>query len=562
LKWNNRQACYCERVGNERTGLDVLIVGAGPTGLSLAAQLTRFGTRFRIVDELPDRRHESRALAVQARSLEILDTIDLADSLVEKGRRAMRVRIHVGGGGALIPVADIGRPDTRFPFVLFVSQAETEAVLADWLARHGIEIERACRAEISAATDREPVACQLTHALGQSEAVAARYVVGCDGAHSTVRRAAALSFEGEAYPQRFMLADLEIDGPLEPDAANVFPGVGGGVLVLPLGVPRTWRLIAVVPGEPELIPDAAEPTLAIEELQRFVDRVVGSRLRLRDPAWLTRFRLHHRQVDRYRRGRLFVAGDAAHIHSPAGGQGMNTGIQDAWNLGWKLGLVCRGQAPEKLLDSYHDERWPVGRYLLRFTDRLFAVAARALGAGPIAAGMRNLALRAIVPALAASPSLRQRAFHRVSQLGIRYRRSPAVQDGIPHLAGGPQAGDRMPNLPVLKDGVATTIHELIGNPTFHVLWCATEIPSREVGSLVRDRPIALHHLNAVVDSVTAATLERLGVAHGASALYLVRPDGHIAYRCSGTNAGELAPYLDEWLPRPTQTGMPTASSQR
>jgi 2-polyprenyl-6-methoxyphenol hydroxylase-like FAD-dependent oxidoreductase len=538
-------------VGNQRTELDVLIVGAGPTGLSLAAQLTRFGTRFRIVDELPDRRHESRALAVQARSLEILDTIDLADSLVARGRRAIRVRIH----------ADIGRPDTRFPFVLFVSQAETEAVLADWLARHGIEIERACRAEMSVATDGEPVACQLTHASGQSEAVAARYVVGCDGAHSTVRHAAALSFEGEAYPQRFMLADLEIDGPLEPDAANVFPGVGGGVLALPLGAPRTWRLIAVVPGEPEPIPDAAETTLAIEELQSFVDRVVGSRLRLRDPAWLTRFRLHHRQVNRYRRGRLFVAGDAAHIHSPAGGQGMNTGIQDAWNLGWKLGLVCRGQAPETLLDSYHDERWPVGHYLLRFTDRLFSVAARALGAGPIAAVVRNLALRAVVPALAASPSLRQRAFHRVSQLGIRYRRSPAVQEGMPHLAVGPQAGDRMPNLPVLDEGVATTIHELIGTPTFHVLWCATVNPSREVSSLARDRPIALHHLNAAVDSVTAATLERLGVARGASALYLVRPDGHIGYRCSGTNAGELARYLDEWLPRPTRTGMPIAPLQ-
>jgi hypothetical protein len=240
---------------------------------------------------------------------------------------------------------------------------------------------------------------------------------------------------------------------------------------------------------------------------------------------------------------------------------MNTGIQDALNLGWKLGLVCRGQAPETLLDSYHDERWPVGHYLLRFTDRLFSVAARALGAGPIAAGVRNLALRAVVPALAASPSLRQRAFHRVSQLGIRYRRSPAVQEGMPHLAGGPQAGDRMPNLPVRDEGVATTIHELIGTPAFHVLWCATVNPSREVSRLARDRPIALHHLNAALDSVTAATLERLGVARGASALYLVRPDGHIGYRCSGTNAGELARYLDEWLPRPTGTGMPIAPLQ-
>jgi hypothetical protein len=252
-------------------------------------------------------------------------------------------------------------------------------------------------------------------------------------------------------------------------------------------------------------------------------------------------------VSDYRHGRLFVAGDAAHIHSPAGGQGMNTGIQDAWNLGWKLGLVCRARAPEILLDTYHDERWPVGRYLLRFTDRLFAIAARALAAGPAAARLRNLTVRTLLPIVAASPSLRQRGFHRVSQLGIRYRRSRAVREGTPALPRGPRAGDRLPNLPGVIDGTMTTLHEATRAASFHLLWCSTGEPTREVRTLLAGRPIAVHHLRPDPAPSTDTALAGLGLEPAESGLYLVRPDGHVAYRCAGTDTDDLSRYVADWL---------------
>lgn len=531
--------------------LDVLVVGAGPTGLSLAAQLRRAGVRFRVVDALPGRHHESRALAVQARSLELLDAIGLAEPLVARGRQALRVQLHVDPtADTVIPLTRVGRDDTRFPFVLFVSQAETEDALVAWLDAHAVAIERGVTVS-DAADEGDSVQCTLTGRDGTTEAVRARYVVGCDGAHSTIRHAARLSFDGDAYPQRFMLADVEIDGALTPDTVHAFPGIGGALLVLPLGTPRTWRLIAIDPRAPD---SSAAPTispLALDELQAFVDRLADRPLRLRDAAWITRFRLHHRQAERYRRGRLFLAGDAAHIHSPAGGQGMNTGIQDAWNLGWKLGLVCRGLLPDAWLDTYHDERWPVGRFLLRFTDRLFTVATRAVAAGPTAARLRNLSLRWLVPAAAATPRLRRRAFDTVSQLRIRYRDSGAVREGRPALASGPRAGDRLPDHLVTVAGEETSLQRLVAAQTFHVLWCGAAPLPAALDTLVAGRPASVHHVFADAGTDAVARLA-LGLDAGranATAIYVVRPDGHVAYRCAGTGLADLTAYLDEWLPR-------------
>lgn len=527
--------------------VDVLIVGAGPTGLALAVQLRRWDVSFRIVDALVDRRHESRALAVHARSLELLDSIGCADPLVKLGRRPRSVQVHVTEPPLEVPVGRVEAPGTRFPFVLVVSQAETEAVLASWLAAHGVPIERGVSAALDA-VERDHVRCPLTHAAdGAVETLTARYVVGCDGAHSMVRHAAGISFEGDTYPQRFLLADLEVDG-LDADAAHAFPGADAALLALPLGTPRTWRVIGIdgAGGEGEV---PAESPLTLDEVQAFANRVAPGRLRLRDPIWLSRFRLHHRQAARYRAGRLFLAGDAAHIHSPAGGQGMNTGIQDAWNLGWKLALACRGFGPEAWLDTYHDERHPVGAFLLRFTDRLFTLATRAVAAGARWQPVRGLVLRAVIP-FASIGRLRGRAFHVVSQLGIRYRSSPAVHEGAPSLAAGPRAGDRLPNLPVTVDGPATSLHALVAPACFHLLHCGDDVMPAPFEALVTGRPIARHTITPA-DHATRDTLAALGVdgRRVRSALYLVRPDGHIAYRCAGHDTAELGAWLDRWLPR-------------
>ncbi|MFN8062223.1 MAG: FAD-dependent monooxygenase [Vicinamibacterales bacterium] len=525
--------------------LDVLIVGAGPTGLSLAVQLARAGLRFRIVDALADRRLESRALAVHARTLELLDTIDAAWPLVALGRRALRVRLHLGRSDVTVSLGDIDAPGTRFPFVLFVSQADTEAAICTWLEAHGVAVERGRTARIDPSTDGD-VACRLLGRDGGEERFLARYVVGCDGAHSTVRHVAGIAFDGDAYPHRFMLADVEIEGDIEPDTLHSYPGVRGALMVFPLGRPRSWRVIAIDPTDAAEIAPSGQADLALETLQSFVDRVTGHRLRLHDPAWITRFRLHHRQAATYRRGRLFLAGDAAHIHSPAGGQGMNTGIQDAWNLGWKLGLVCRGEAPESLLDTYHAERWPVGRFLLRYTDRLFTIATRLVAAGPATAHARNVAVRWLLPIVMASSRLRARGFRTLSQLGIRYRDSPAVCEGRPAIVDGPRAGDRLPDVETVEDGVPTTLQSVVREPAFHWLWCAPVVVPADLVRWAGAHGITPHHLDSGL-AENASAMRRLGVASRGSAQYLVRPDGHIAFRCAGTDVGELRRYIATWF---------------
>ena len=225
------------------------------------------------------------------------------------------------------------------------------------------------------AAAEEHVACTLRHQDGSIEHLRARYLAGCDGPRSSVRRLAGIPFEGGSYPQTFALGDLEVDGNLERGAAHAFVGARG-MLFFPLGRPASWRMIGMRPAVPGAAEHEEPPEPSLADMQTLVDAFTGGELRLRDPVWLTYFRLHHRQAVHYRAGRLFVAGDAAHVHSPAGAQGMNTGIQDAWNLGWKLALVDRGLADEALLDSYEAERWPIGRFVLRFTDRATTIATR------------------------------------------------------------------------------------------------------------------------------------------------------------------------------------------
>jgi 2-polyprenyl-6-methoxyphenol hydroxylase-like FAD-dependent oxidoreductase len=317
---------------------DVLIVGAGPTGLALATQLQRFGTRFRIIDRSLDRARESRALAVQSRTLELLDSVGLAEPLVARGRKGTRVAVHSGARTiGRVQLADIGASDTRFPFILFVSQAETERLIGDHLTRSGITIERGVELT-HFETQGDCVSCILRHQDGREEHMETAYLVGCDGARSFVRKQAGFSFEGGSYPQDFVLADIEADGPLEEGAVNAFLGNRGAALFFPLGEPTTWRVIAMraaaSPSEQQHTSNADSPVgpLSLEELEAIVTPPTDGSVTLHDPVWLTHFRLHHRQIAHYRSGRVFLAGDAAHIHSPVGGQGMNTGIQDAWNL--------------------------------------------------------------------------------------------------------------------------------------------------------------------------------------------------------------------------------------
>jgi 2-polyprenyl-6-methoxyphenol hydroxylase-like FAD-dependent oxidoreductase len=532
--------------------LDVLVVGAGPTGLTLAAQLQALGASLRIVDRQPDRVHESRALAVQPRTLELLRGLGLVQELLARGNDAVWVQLHAGGRTIRIRLFGLGLDDTAYPFLLFVSQAETEQVLNDHLATRGVQVER--RVElVGFHADPTAVTCTLRHADGRTEQLRTRYLVGCDGAASNVRRGAGIPFQGGAYPQTFALADLEVDGGLDADTAYAFLGQEGLVFLFPLGRPASWRLLGMHP----TLQGKQEPERpSLQELQALSDAFTGGRLRLRDPVWLTYFRLAHRHAARYRAGRVLLAGDAAHVHSPAGAQGMNTGIQDAWNLGWKLALVARGVAAEALLDSYDAERRPVGRSVVGFTDRAYAVAT---STNPILRTLRTRLVPRVLPlALRVARALAY-GFRIVSQLGIGYRHSPAVQEGRPALRGGPRAGDRLPDARIARDGQECWLGEALATPGFHLLLCGppdawdadqlTAVRARyrdvpAVPHLTRDAtPDALHDLDG-------QAFARLGVKQAAHSL--IRPDGHVGYRAAGTDLDGLQRHLARWLPNPTR----------
>lgn len=537
--------------------IDALVVGAGPTGLSLAAQLHMFGARFRIIDRLRDRTRESRALAVQARTLELLQLLGLGERLAARGNTSARLKLHVEGrGAATVTLGGIAAVDTRFPFILFVSQVETEAVLEEHLRASGVPIERGHEL-VSFDREADGLHCLLRRDDGREEHLQSRFLVGCDGAHSVVRTQSRIAFEGGSYPQEFVLGDVEADGPLESNAINSFVGGGGVAMFFPLGRPTTWRVIAMAAGEQS--EQRQQPSrgiasnLDLSELQALVAPPTKGLIRLRDPAWLTRFHLHHRQTAHYRAGNVFLAGDAAHIHSPVGAQGMNTGIQDAWNLGWKLGMVARGIADNRLLDTYEAERWPVGRFLLRYTDRLFSTLTRAMSDRLLATWARRVVVPHVVPRMFASRWVRQTAFAFVSELGIRYRNSPAVAEGEPRPRVGPRAGDRLPDAEVLVNGRSSYLQETLAGPRLALLLCGD--PSHwnpfELDRLRAKygRVLTTHSLTApasggsLVDEKGIA-FDRLGVR--AAAQYLVRPDGYIAFRAAGSSFEHLQTYLPKW----------------
>lgn len=501
----------------------MLVVGAGPTGLALAAQLHAYGVRFRIVDRHLDRARESRALAIQPRTLEALAPFGVTDELLARGNPAVQLRMHLPGRTVRLPLFDIGVADTAYPFLLFLSQAVTESVLGGHLAEAGTTVERGT--ELLELTAETPyMTCRLRHHDGSEESVNARYVVGCDGAHSTVRDQAGIGFEGYAYPPTFLLGDLEVDG-LEHGVAHAYMTEAGMLFFFPLGTPASWRMLAM---RPPGIKDTESP-VDIGQLQAIVDRYVSDRLHLRDPVWMTDFKLHNRGAKNYRAGRVFLAGDAAHIHSPAGAQGMNTGIQDALNLGWKLALVCRDAAPEALLDTYESERAPVGRNVLRFTDRAFTLAT---SRNPLLRLVRTRLAPRLAPLVLRLPALRGAAFRIVSQLAIHYPRSPATTEGPHPPRRGPRAGDRLPDNP-------GNLHAMTATPGYHLLLCGPSgaWDTGRIAAVTRGRDHLIH-----VHTLGTSGPWR-GITH-----CLVRPDGYIGYRAGGTDMTGLLGYLDRWLP--------------
>ena len=533
--------------------VDVLVVGAGPTGLALAAELTAFGVSVQVVDGKAHPVAESRALALQPRTLEVLRGF-VTDRLLERGNPAVKLRWHTAGRTATLPLFDMGMNDTAYPFLLFLSQAETERALVDHLAEQHVGVQWNTRLLDYTVTPGASLMCDLVEATGRRRRVKARYLVGCDGAHSVVRERASIAFRGGRYPQTFLLADADADG-LEPDTAHVWLGANGPLFFFPLLRPAAWRLLTPRPSRTEHHPVGDGPVnegpLDVSELQSVVDAATDGTVQLATPVWSTAFQIHHRQADTYRTGSVFLAGDAAHIHSPAGAQGMNTGIQDAVNLGWKLALVCRGVAPEGLLDTYDLERRPVGAFVLRFTDRAFTAAT---STAPLVRFIRtHLAPRALGLA-GRLPAARAVAFRTVSQLGVRYPDTlgaeeyagPSLLRRLGARVPRPRPGERLPDVQLEEAGHPTRwfLDELT-DPAFHLLLCGSPSGWDEptLAAITRRHGDLLHIHR--VSTVTRAVAEHWDVRD--TAHLLVRPDGHVAYRREDADVSGVAALLARWL---------------
>lgn len=413
--------------------VDILIVGGGPTGTMLALELALHKVSFRIIDREAARSDKSRALVLQPRSLELLNRHGIVSDLINLGTTGVGARVFVNKRlAADIELDDLGFDDTAFPLPLWISQAETEHLLDNALKSHGHEVERPVRAD-NIEQDETGVTVSLYGPNNTEEQIRCRYVVGCDGAHSVVRHAANLTFEGALYPQDFILADLHLEWDYPKDRLMML--MGQGILVI---FPMKGSLVRLIAGRHGVFEDR-EPTLA--DFQDFFAKMAPGTGKLYDPVWISRFRLHHRGVSKYQTGRLFVAGDAAHIHSPAGGQGMNTGIQDAVNLGWKLARVIQGKKSDAFLETYDAERRPIGEKLLKGTDRMFEYVN---STSSWFIFLRNTLIPWVLPWYVSDRNRRANMFRFVSEFGIRYRQSPIV--GTSAAFHGPvQGGDRAPN---------------------------------------------------------------------------------------------------------------------
>lgn len=514
--------------------LDALVVGGGPTGLTMAGELARRGLKVRLVDKAleppPD---HSRALAVQSRTLEIFEQIGLSQEEHARGRRVAALNLLLPGGRrGRLPLNAFNELSTPFPGMFVVQQSDTEAVLASRLPGLGVTAERGLEL-VSYAQDEAGVTATLRRGDGVTEEVRAKWLLGCDGAHSAVRRGADIPFEGDTYNDQCLLGDVIVDWPLPDGDMYISPARRGIAAAFPVPGERRFRIICILP-EAQHAPTVELPQ---EEFEGHLRELLPVPFKIEKAIVLSRYRLHHRVAAQLRKGRVFLAGDAAHIHSPAGGQGMNTGIQDAYNLAWKLAEVEQGRMPAWLLDTYEAERLPVAHRLVDFTDRLFGLMA---GHGLAPRLLRNVAPR-LMSRLFGVTILQRKAAGFISQLRIRYRQSPlSVQLGT-EPRRGPHSGDRAPDAP-LRDaqGAPARVFELLRGGLQHTLLLFTG-PRPDKTALEDLRAVARRLERpdvkvALVGSVEAGGYaDPDGSAHAtygveAPAAFLVRPDGYIGVR--------------------------------
>jgi 2-polyprenyl-6-methoxyphenol hydroxylase-like FAD-dependent oxidoreductase len=517
-------------VPEQSTSTDVVIVGAGPTGLALACQFIRYGIDFVIVDKREGITPYSKALGVHARTLEIYEQLSLAQPAVEQGAIAEKVRLLKGGEvRAEFDLANFGTGLTAYPYVLFLEQSKNEQLLYNYLKQNGKSVDWQTEL-VSFSQTEEKVTARVKTANGASQSIEAKYLVGCDGPKSLVRHTLGLEFAGSTFERIFYVADAQINWRLSHDAVQVCLSKNSLLVFFPLQGKNRYRIVGTFPEE--FSKDEGE--VLYTEIEQRIQEEAEIELDIVNVEWFSTYKVHSRHVNPFSKGRCFLAGDAAHVHTPVGAQGMNTGIQDGYNLAWKLALVLQGKADKTILKTYNEERLENAKHLLQTTDQMFEIAA---GSNWLLAFLRTTVLPFIFPYIIKLDPVKRFLFPLISQIGIQYRQSALSQH-----AGDEQfkvkAGDRMPYFLVAGQSIYDTLRQ----PKFHWL-IFSNIPSDVQALKTELESWDTESVDFNIIPLNPQVAEVFDTNQAFSVL--LRPDNYIAFISTETSLNRVKNYLNE-----------------
>jgi 2-polyprenyl-6-methoxyphenol hydroxylase-like FAD-dependent oxidoreductase len=520
----------------------VLIVGAGPSGLMMAAQLLRHGVMPVIIDIKQGPTNQSKALAVQARSLEIYRQMGVIERIINGGKQANAVVLNQEGKEVTsLALSNIGEGQTPFPFVHLYQQSKNERLLLDYLTQNCCPVYWDTTLLLLTQTAQQ-VQVQLQSA-NETINISCDWVIGADGAHSAVRKQLQIPFSGDTYAHEFFLADLELDNPeLDEYKVQLYLSKNGLSAFFPLPEARSFRIIG------NLTPTSENKTeLQLEDVLPHLNAVTKLNIKVAHINWFTTYRLHHRMADKFRQQRCFLVGDAAHIHSPVGGQGMNTGLQDAYNLGWKLAGVVNDQLKETILNSYATERMPVAKTLLNTTDKIFKII---VSTGWLTRFFKKWIMPRLLQFAWKNENIREQFFIRVSQINISYRDSNINL----HLSNAKtiKAGDRLPYLKVFdeKKQEETDLHEWCTKPGFTliVLGKLKELDLFTLAKwITQNYAGSLNFFYLPPSAKNAEIFKVFEVADEKKKALIVRPDMHIGFINDVVDIDMMDNYLNNVL---------------
>lgn len=534
----------------------ILIVGAGPTGLMLALELSKRGVPCRIIDQLLEPSDKSKALGIVPRNLETFEDLGLIDVFLERGKKMPNFCFHMGGKEIDFSFSHL---ETYYPYMLVLPQCETEKILTEELSKHGVSIERGVQLN-DFSQDSEGVTAIVMRPDESSESIRASWMVGCDGASSLTRKITGLQFGGETYRQTFALADVNIIGQFNHHEMHAFISERGQFVIFPM--PGGYERLIIVDMPISAMRNPREPSL--QEIQSILDERSPVKLHLQNPRWLSSFQIHKCRASAYRKNRVFIAGDAAHIHSPAGAQGMNTGMQDALNLSWKLALVWQGKAFPEFLDSYEKERMPVAEEVLAVTDEMTKMmATQSL--------FHRLLRKLIATMLLPREGFQRIMTTKISQLEINYHHSPIVQQPAKEkqIGHGLRAGDKVVDVQGLVtrekkqqrlfELLAGKEHQLLlfsgtnllGAPIDELHQFSDQVEKEYPGMFTSAMILGGEILGSTEVKARDIIMDPLLLLHNRwgvrePAFFLIRPDKYIAYRGSLSEKELFLNYLKKW----------------